>query len=74
MSSFWARPIKITYPSQIQLIENAKNDIFDHMKVGKLKITASAQLRPIRTQASGAHKLYSVCVHGETLRMGSHVV
>ena len=25
--------MKITYPSQIHLIENAKNDIFDYMKV-----------------------------------------
>ena len=33
MSYFWGRPIKITYPSQIHSIENAKNDIFDHMKV-----------------------------------------
>ena len=33
MGQFWARPIKITYPTQIHFIENAKNDIFDYMKV-----------------------------------------
>ena len=33
MSSFWARPIKITYPSQIHLIKHLKHGIFDHVKV-----------------------------------------
>ena len=30
MSSFWVRPVKITYPNQIHLIENV---IFDNAKV-----------------------------------------
>ena len=33
MSSFWARPIKIAYPSQIHLTENEKIYFFNDMKV-----------------------------------------
>ena len=43
MSQFLTNPIKITYPSQVHLIKNAKMTFFI---ISKFKITASAQLCP----------------------------